>query len=121
MSTINTSRAATINIDLFDIDDIPLSLAYTNKQTNEAIDITDYSFTFRLMDGNTKVAEYSIAAGVVTSDYLSKNANIINTKAMWEDIQAKVSPKNYRMMQIVIDSEGNKFVHIIYNINARKY
>jgi len=125
---LNISRAKTVNIDLFNYDQIPLSLKYSDTTVPSApvaINITGYAFDFYLYEKEEIIQEYSIAAAVLSTAYLSKTGtgmHTLNTQLMWEHIKSKVQVgAKYRLVQVVTDSSANRYVHIVYNINAKRY
>lgn len=128
MSEINTSRAKNVTVRIYDYDNLPLSATYSDKTDPLniiPIDLTDYKFEFVFKIGSTTKKTYSINAGDLTSTFINKTGadlNIIAFEAMWEDLRplAKQGLVN-RLIQVVTDTTGNPYVHIVYNIDARQY
>lgn len=126
---INTSRAQYVNASIFNYDQLPVSLEYTNEadpQNPVPLDLTDYRFDFYLKDiSDVTRLEYSIAAGVLTNDYLQKtgdDTNILNLQNMLEDLRAKSDPATaYRLIQIATNPQAQVYAQIIYQINVGQY
>lgn len=127
MSTLDTSKAKTVCLCIHNYDDIPLSLTYSNKNPVTPINLTDYKFEFFLNQNKTPVTSYEIDAGVLATGFLTKtgdNINILNMRAMFEDIRDNnLEPGviKYKLIQVVTDGDGNKYVHVVYIIDARRY
>ncbi len=122
VQTLNTSIAKKIVVDIFNYDSLPLSAAY--KTGEIPIDLTGYAFNFHLYDGDVLKKTYTIAAGELTSTYLDKTSvNVLEMRKMFENLRdiIKLGSQNYRLVQVVTNNESNNYVHIIYQINGRKY
>jgi hypothetical protein len=124
MTNLNTSRAQTVVVDIFNLDNIPLSAVYTSGGV--AVDLTGYKFVFQLLEKDVKKKEYTLDAGVLATAFLSKtgaDVNVLNMEAMFQDIQGLVIPSMdlYRLLMVVTDPDNKTYVHIIYKINARRY
>jgi hypothetical protein len=123
-TTINTSRAKRVTVDIYDYDNLPLALTY--KTGGVAIDLTDYKFEFFLKDGNQQIENYVIEAGDLSTSHLSKTGtglNVLNMEGMFEDIRDNqvVAGGKYELVQVVTDDNGIPYAHIIYSVNAKQY
>lgn len=126
MSRFNTSRAVQQPVDIFNYDALPLSLTYTSPSSGNPIDLTAWKFEFFLEAAGRSVAEYSINANVMTTTHLAKTGaddNVLNMQAMWEDIRDNKITVNgeYKLVQLATDADANKYVQVVYLINAGHY
>lgn len=130
MSTIqiDTSRAKEVPITFFDYDTLPLVVTYRDKSIPASpvpIDLTNYKFEFILKNNATIVANYSIAAGSLTSAFMTKQGSsheTLNFQLMWQDVRKKVKPgQSVRLIQVVTDTTNNPYVHLVYLIDAKQY
>jgi len=123
MNTINTSRAKQVTVDIYNHDNIPLAGTYTSNAV--AIDIIDYKFEFFLYRQNNLIETYTIEAGELSSEYLSKTGdddNVLNMELMFENIRDNaIVGVASRLVQVVTDPDGKTYVYITYNINAKQY
>lgn len=127
--TLNTSRAQYVPASIFNYDQLPVSLEYTDEDdplNPVPVDLTDYRFDFYLKDNtNATKLEYSIAAGVFTNAYLQKtggSVNVLNIQGMLEDLRAKSSPSTaYRLIQVVTNPSNQVYTQVIYQINVGQY
>ena len=123
-STINTSRAQQVIVNLFDYDSINLSLTYTDAN-GAPLDLTQYKFRFVLNTlNNGFLFEYVINAGDLSTTYLSKTGashNVLNMQLMFEDLRDRVNVSQAKLIQVVTDTQNLTFVHIVYTINASRY
>lgn len=122
--SVNTSRAQSVAVKIYDYDNLPLALTYSTGGT--PINLTNYKFEFVLKNGRTEIETYTIDAGDLSTDFLSKtgaSVNVLNMEAMFEDIRDnKVSVGGkYTLIQVVTDTDSNPYAHIIYTIDAREY
>jgi hypothetical protein len=122
-TTINTSRAKQVNVDIFNYDDIPLAGTYSSGLT--PLDLTGFKMQFFLsLKGIAKVT-YSIAAGEMETTFLKKTGaglNILDMQKMWEDIRDhSIQDAAYKLVQVVTDPAGKTYVYAVYNINAKHY
>lgn len=128
MTTINTSRAQEVAVNIKNIDNIPLSLKLKDKSGESPTDInlTQYGFDFILKKYRDDVKTYSIAVGVTTSTHLIKqdtNNTVLNMQGMWEDVQSVVGEvaEGYELIMKVTRPDNSVFVFITYTINGSKY
>lgn len=127
MATLNTSRAERVTVDIYNYDNLPLALTYTTGTPAVAVDLTDYQFEFILNSkAGVELASYSIYAGDLSTDYLSKtgdDVNVLNMEAMFEHIRDNyiTEGERYTLIQVVTDDDGNPYVHVIWTINAKQY
>lgn len=124
----NTSRAVKQPVDIYNYDQLPISLTYTDPTLpgTPAIDITDVKLEFFLQRGGATIATYSIDKNVLSNTYLSKtgvDVNVLNMQPMWEDIRDnKITMQaDYNLVQVVTDADDYKYVQVVYEINARNY
>lgn len=123
LQKIDTSRAREVSIDVHNYDNLPLAQTYTTSGV--AIDLTGYAFTFYLEQNSTPKKTYSILAGDLVSDFLTKTGadlNVLNMQLMFQDIRDNIiygTP--VKLVQVVVDNNGNQYVHLVYNINGIKY
>lgn len=126
-TTINTSKAGSVTVNLKNIDNIPLSIIVNevSGETKTAQDLTQYGFDLRLMLDDSEKKVYSIAQGATTSTYLAKTGagtTVLNMQAMWEDIQSIAAANDtYRLICQVTRPDTTRFVYLIFTINASKY
>jgi hypothetical protein len=123
-----TSVAAKVQINIQDWDDLLGAMVYTNKTDPNApflIDLTTFYFGFELKRGKELIALYEIQPNVMATAFLVKNGTTnatLDIQAMLEEIRRITSPgKVYTLVQKVIDNDGLKFVHVIYQLNAKSY
>jgi len=119
---LNTSRAKQVNVDIFNYDNIPLSATYTSS--GSPINLTDYKFEFFLYQNLSLERNYVIDAGELSTTHLSKTGvdiNVLNMKAMFEDIRDKTQHLIYRLVQVVTDPDGKTYAYVVYNIDAKRY
>lgn len=121
---LNTSKAKTVVVDLFDYDNIPLSAVYTSATV--AIDLTQYKFQFLFKERDTLRKTYTIDAGELSNSFLSKTGagtNVLNMEAMFEDLRGLVLPgaTQCRLLQVVTDPDNKTYVYIVYQIHADRY
>mgnify|MGYP000896496190 FL=1 len=126
MNRFNTSRAVQQPVDIFNYDALPLSLTYTSPTSGGAIDLTAWKFEFFLEYAGQRKATYTILPSEMTTTYLAKTGaddNVLNMQAMWEDIRDnKITVKGeYKLIQLATDADGNKYVQVVYLINAGNY
>lgn len=123
MSTLTTSVAVEQPIKLYDYDDVNIAQIFTDD-ADAAIDITDYKFEFKLMKADSVVTTYSIDAGDLTSEFLTKeNTNELRIKNMVVDIRTKIKPGSpkVRLLEIVTDNLGTQYVYIEFPIDAKQH
>jgi hypothetical protein len=121
-TTINTSRAQSVTVDVFNYDTIPLAATYTSG--GAPIDLTQYKFDFILSFNGATQTTYTIAAGELTSAYLSKTGvgvNVLDMEKMFEHIRDNATHSRYKLLQVVTDPAQSQYVYIIYTINAKRY
>jgi len=121
---LNTSRAKTVTVDIYDYDNLPLALTYTSSAV--PIDLTDYKFQFILKNGSDELETYTLDAGDLSSAHLAKTGadlNVLTMEPMWEDIRDNQVTQGgrYTLIQIVTDPDDNPYAHIIWTINAKQY
>lgn len=127
VTEINTSKAKQVIVNINDYDNIPLSfmLYDTSVDPKVLIDLEDYGFNFYLKDKADTRQTYSIAAGDLTSTYLSKTGatnEVLNMQLMWQHIRTKcVVGAKYRLIMEVTRPDLSVYVFIVYNINASNY
>lgn len=127
MDRFNISRAVTQAVDIFNYDQLPISITYTDpEQSNGPIDLTDVKFEFFLQLAGKPIASYSIDKNVMTNTFLSKTGvdkNILNMQLMFEDIRDnKISIQSvYNLVQVVTDADNYRYAQVIYQINVRNY
>lgn len=126
MTRFNTSRAVQQPVDIFNLDQLPLSLTFTDPTTNGPIDLTTWRFDFFLEFAGQQKTSYSIAANVMSTSMLVKTGddkNILNMQAMWEDIRNNKTAVQgeYKLIQFVTDASARQYVQVVYLINAGKY
>lgn len=122
IETINTSRAKTVEVDIFNYDDIPLSGTYTSGGT--PIDLTDYKFSFHLFRDDTLIETFTIEAGEMITTYLEKKGtdnNILDMEKLFEHLQGTITYKEAKLIQVVTDPDDKTYAYIIFRINAKRY
>lgn len=128
METLNISRAQTVIIVLNDYDKIPLTLTYndfTDPNNPTPIDIRPWAFSFDFKTANSKAVtkNYPRPSGGPDTEFLAVTGadnNVLDMSGMWMDIKSLVTFNGqYRLIQLVTDTNGNSFVHMIYLINAQ--
>jgi len=126
-TTINTSKAKDVPVNLKNYDSVPLSLVINEVSggTKTPKDLTAYRFDFYLKKNGADIKTYTLDAGDLSSDYLSKTGDdneFLNTQSMWENIQTIAKPgADYRLVWRVTQPDGLKFVYINFIINAGQY
>lgn len=126
---MNISRAKNVTVNMNDYDDIPLTLTYTDSTDPndvQPIDIRPWAFSFDFKTGEEPAVKknYLLPASG-SSDFLAVTGNfhnVLDMTLMWKDIKLTQVAFNgqYRLIQLVTDNLGNKFVHIIYTINGQR-
>lgn len=117
---IDTSRAQEVSVDIYNYDDIPLSLDYSVDNVPE--DLLPYKFVFIAEQNGNNLVTYQINAGEVSNDFLVKDGSVLVMQGLFEDLRTKLLYSTpVKMIMIVTDDEGKTYVHIVYNINANKY
>lgn len=124
-----TSVAQIVPTNIHDWDNLRGALTYRDKTDPNnilLINLTTFYFKFELERGPDILATYEINSGAMSTAFLSKggasNATL-DIKLMLEDIRDNhtVPGKTYNLIQKVIDDQGFKFVHIIYQISAKRH
>jgi len=115
-------------VDIYNLDQLPLSLTYTDPETvgTPPIDLTDVKFEFLLQRGGKTEATYSLDKNVMSNSFIQKTGddiNILNMQSMFEDIRDnKITLQaEYQLIQVVTDADNYKYVQVVYLINARNY
>lgn len=126
MTRFNTSRAVQQPVDIFNLDQLPLSLTFKDPTDNTPIDLTPWRFDFYLEYAGQRKATYTIAANVMSTSNLVKSGddnNVLNMQAMWEDIRNNKTAVQgeYKLIQFVTDASSFQYVQVVYLINAGKY
>jgi hypothetical protein len=133
MSTLNTSRAKEVRVNIFDHDNLPLSFKFTDKTVPLVpvpLDITGYKFEFFLMHLEADVTSYTIDAGQLATTYLNKLQSValgvydvLDMQAMFEHIRDEIVSEGtiYKLVMNVIDDLAREYVYVIMNIYAERY
>lgn len=125
MSTLNTSIAKSVDVPIFDYDNLNVVHKFRKQSDNTVIDLTAYKFEFFLKDGVNVIVSYSINAGVLSNSYLSKTGashETLNMKLMYEDIRTKINLGfNYELIEAVTDGAGNTFVYLVHKISGGRH
>lgn len=126
MNRLNTSRAVQQPVDIFNYDQLPLSLTFTDLTTGLPIDLTAVRFDFFLEFAGKQIANYAIPKNAMTTTHLAKTGddkNVLNMQAMWEDIRNNkiTAGGEYKLIQFVTDASDFQYVQVVYLINAGKY
>lgn len=112
-------------MNLKDIDTIASSFIYKNKTSGDPIDITNYRFDAYLKQDQRNITTYSIAAGDVNSEFLTKtgdDANELNMQTMFADVQQKcLGGGQFRLILKVTQPDFRVYVHATFEINAGRY
>lgn len=121
----NTSNAVRQPVDIYNFDQLPLSLKFTDANS-APIDLTNVKFEFYLQAGKVSKKTYTIDKNQMTATYLAKTGadkNELNMQAMFEDIRDTIVPKlePHELVQVVTDADDYTYVQVVYQINAGKY
>lgn len=126
---IDTSRAKQVSMSIFRYNDVPLVMRYIDKTdpgNPVPINILPYRFDFYLHkqdEESIQLKTYTLLENAASTAFLVKeDTNVLNMQLMLQDIRDfVVADKIYHLVQFVKDTEGRKYVHVVYTINAGQY
>jgi hypothetical protein len=125
-NTINTSIAKTVNVDLYNINSVPLSLSVFTKVggVKQPADLSGYAIRFDLYKPTSTAVfkSYAIAPGQTTSQFIDVIGNKLLTQRMWEDL--RIISQNgsiQKLLMVVTQPDGYTFVYAQFIVNARIY